>query len=85
MFADQVLARGASSESRASKRQRTDHGRSRAGALDGLKLYVIHCKAALNGADDQAQLIAQQIRTLVLQQELGIEVIAVVQGMRIEI
>jgi len=80
-FADEVLSLrfSGNAKSRAPKRQRTD----RSGALKGLTLYIIHCKAALNGVDDQSQLIAHQIRTLVHEQELGIKILAVVQGMRI--
>ena len=74
-FADEVLSlkssRGA--EAQAPKLQRT----VRSDALKGLTLYIIHCK----GVDDQSQLIANQVRTLVCEQGLGIDVVAVVQGM----
>ncbi|KAF8510215.1 cyclic-AMP phosphodiesterase [Hysterangium stoloniferum] len=80
-FADEIMCSKASNEDglRTPKRQR----KSRSGVLHGLTLYIIHCKAGLNDVHDQTQLIARQVKTLVQEQELGIEVVAVVQGMRI--
>jgi len=82
-FADEIICLKANNEdgSRTPKRQR----QSRSGVLHGLTLYIIHCKAGFNDVHDQTQLIAGQVKTLVQEQELGIEVIAAVQGMRIEI
>ena len=80
-FADEVLSLKANREGalRNPKRQRI----GRSGALKGLTLYIIHCKTAFNDANDPSQLIVHQIKTLVHEQELGLEIVAVVQGMRI--
>ncbi|KAF8502454.1 cyclic-AMP phosphodiesterase [Gautieria morchelliformis] len=80
-FADEVLSLKAKQEGvmRSSKRQRT----GRTGALKGLTLYIIHCKAAFSDVNDPSLLIVHQIKTLVHKQELGLEITAVVQGMRI--
>jgi len=58
---------------------------SRTNALAGLTLYITHCKADLQGTQDQSVLIADQIRSLVSERNLGIEVVPVAQGMCIEI
>jgi cAMP phosphodiesterase len=81
VFADEVLGLRAKREGvlRSSKRQRT----GRIGALKGLTLYIIHCKAALSDVNDPSLLVVHQIKTLVHEQELGLEIVAVVQGMRI--
>ncbi|KZT03526.1 uncharacterized protein LAESUDRAFT_704515 [Laetiporus sulphureus 93-53] len=57
------------------------------GALEGIKLYIIHCKDDAQGAytEPMPQVIARQVRALVDAQELGLEVIAVEQGMHISI
>lgn len=80
-FADEVVSLKASKEGvlRNPKRQRI----GRSGALKGLTLYIIHCKAAFEGVIDPSQLIVGQIKRLVLEQELGLDIVAVVQGMRI--
>jgi cAMP phosphodiesterase len=80
-FADEIIRFKANNKdgSRTPKRQRMN----RAGVLHGLTLYIIHCKAALNDLHDQTQLIARQVKTLVEEQKLGIEIVGVVQGMRI--
>jgi cAMP phosphodiesterase len=58
------------------------------GRLKGLKLYVMHCKAPTEQATGiergkLSQHIASELRDLVEQEGLGLEVIAVEQGMRI--
>jgi cAMP phosphodiesterase len=80
-FADEVVSLKASKDGvlRNPKRQRS----GRSGALNGVTLYIIHCKAAFDDVNDPSQLIVGQIKTLVLEQELGLEIVAVVQGMRI--
>lgn len=49
--------------------------------LRGLKLYIMHCKAAINDESDTAILIVSQLQKLVYERKLGLEVIPVVQGM----
>jgi cAMP phosphodiesterase len=58
------------------------------GQLKGLKLYVMHCKAPMEQVTGiqrgkLSQHIASELRVLVEQEGLGLEVIAVEQGMRI--
>ncbi|KII88896.1 hypothetical protein PLICRDRAFT_40534 [Plicaturopsis crispa FD-325 SS-3] len=57
------------------------------GALDGLRVYVIHCKDSIHGDCDQPMnhVITDQVRALVEERRLGAEILAVDQGMRIEI
>ncbi|KAI0646794.1 cyclic-AMP phosphodiesterase [Trametes meyenii] len=55
------------------------------GALVGLSVYIIHCKDDLQGAFDKPiqEVIAEQVRDLVIERDLGAEIIAVEQGMLI--
>ena len=58
------------------------------GKLKGLKLYVMHCKAPMEQVTGiqrgkLSKHIASELRVLVEQEGLGLEVIAVEQGMRI--
>ncbi|KAL1709961.1 cyclic-AMP phosphodiesterase [Schizophyllum commune] len=55
------------------------------GALKGLRVYITHCKADLDGAYDRPihEVIASQVRQLVKKEGLGAEIIAAEQGMRI--
>ncbi|KAJ7197234.1 cAMP phosphodiesterases class-II-domain-containing protein [Mycena pura] len=55
------------------------------GALVGVRVYVIHCKDTLNGAPGRPNqtLIIEQIKALLERKELGVEVLAARQGMRI--
>lgn len=58
------------------------------GALKGVKLYVMHFKAPMQAAPGiengkLSQHIASELRVLVDKEELGLEVIAMEQGMRI--
>jgi cAMP phosphodiesterase len=55
------------------------------GALDGLRIYVMHCKDTMDSAPDQPmnRVIAGQVRALVAEKGLGAEVLAAEQGMRI--
>ncbi|GJJ12460.1 hypothetical protein Clacol_006702 [Clathrus columnatus] len=55
--------------------------RRRRRPLRGLKLYIMHCKATINDDSDSTLLIVSQIRTLIQEKKLGLEVIPVVQGM----
>ncbi|KAF5386590.1 hypothetical protein D9615_001704 [Tricholomella constricta] len=57
------------------------------GALDGLRVYVMHCKDDLAGDSDMPMrdIIVLQIGALVEEKKLGAEIIAVEQGMHIEI
>ncbi|CAK5279384.1 unnamed protein product [Mycena citricolor] len=67
------------------KRQRTNP--SLEGALDGVRVYVIHCKDTLDGSADRPNqtIIIDQLRALLDSKRLGVEIIAVRQGMRIKI
>jgi len=58
------------------------------GCLRGVKLYVMHCKAPMEMAPGiergkLSQHIASELRSMIEREELGLEVIAVEQGMRI--
>lgn len=58
------------------------------GTLKGVKLYVMHCKAPMEMTQGiergkLSQYITSEVRTLVEQEELGLEVIAMEQGMRV--
>jgi len=57
------------------------------GALDGVRVFVIHCKDTLDGASDRPNqtLIIEQIKALLDVKELGVEILAARQGMRIRI
>jgi len=76
-LADEILALNAGN--------RSTSGQSRIGALKGLTLYVIHCKSILEADKEQSSVIVEQVKSLACQSKLGIEVVAVVQGMCIEI
>ncbi|KAG6854971.1 hypothetical protein C0991_009794 [Blastosporella zonata] len=54
-------------------------------ALDGLRIFVTHCKDDLSGDPTQPMrnIIASQIRDLVKEKKLGAEILAVEQGMYI--
>lgn len=53
------------------------------GALDGLRVYVMHCKDDFSGdpAIPMRDIIVPQVRALVEEKKLGAEIIAVEQGM----
>jgi 3',5'-cyclic-nucleotide phosphodiesterase len=55
------------------------------GALEGLRVFVIHCKDTLDGSSDRPNqtLIIEEIKRLVEQKSLGAEILAARQGMRI--
>ena len=55
------------------------------GKLDGVSVYIIHCKDDLHDTYDRPinEVITDQIRTLIAPKELGVEIIAVEQGMQI--
>lgn len=57
------------------------------GALHGVRVYIIHCKDDVRGVHSQPinQVIAAQVRALTEAQNLGVEIIAVDQGMQISI
>ncbi|KAK7023876.1 cyclic-AMP phosphodiesterase [Favolaschia claudopus] len=57
------------------------------GALDGVRVIVMHCKDTLDGAPDRPNqtLIIQQIKALLEGKELGVEILAARQGMHIRI
>ncbi|THV08037.1 hypothetical protein K435DRAFT_959492 [Dendrothele bispora CBS 962.96] len=57
------------------------------GILDGLRVYVMHCKEQLDGRPGQPMkdLIVGQVRALVDAEKLGVEVFSVDQGMHIKI
>jgi len=72
------------------KKQKTNRDTASAGnlrgALDGLRVYVMHCKDSMDGVDPPgSHLIVEQVRTLVEALGLGAEVRRVEQGMLIEI
>ncbi|KAF9052778.1 cAMP phosphodiesterases class-II-domain-containing protein [Panaeolus papilionaceus] len=58
-----------------------------ANALDGVRVYVIHCKDDLDNTSSLPvrQVIVQQVRKLVEDKKLGAQVLAAEQGMHIEI
>ncbi|KAJ7168116.1 cyclic-AMP phosphodiesterase [Mycena crocata] len=87
-----IKVRNASSSTRpARKKQRMNPNASPPidvrGALEGLRVFVIHCKDTLDGAPDRPNqtLIIEQIKTLVEVKGLGVEILAARQGMRIQI
>ncbi|KAI0362740.1 cyclic-AMP phosphodiesterase [Trametes cingulata] len=55
------------------------------GALEGLRVFITHCKDDLHGAFDEPihEVIAGQVRALVEELSLGVEIVAVEQGMLI--
>lgn len=55
------------------------------GVLDGVRVVVVHCKEDLRGEFDRPVnlVIADQVRELVDERGLGVEVVAAVQGMHI--
>ena len=55
------------------------------GALSGVRIYIIHCKADLERKYDQPihEVIAGQVRSLVEKRGLGAEIVAAYQGMSI--
>ena len=55
------------------------------GILDGLPVYIMHCKGDLDGVHDRPinHVIVDQVKTLLEGKELGVRVIAVEQGMHI--
>jgi len=57
------------------------------GALQGVRVYVMHCKDTLDGAGNKPinHVIVDQVRVLVEARGLGAEILATDQGMRIEI
>lgn len=72
---------------RKKKRKNPIEREDRAGALKGLRVYITHCKADFDAAHDRPihEVIAGQVRQLVKDEGLGVEIIAAEQGMRIEI
>jgi cAMP phosphodiesterase len=67
------------------KKQKTEDvpSTSLRGALDGLRVYVMHCKDTMDCDRPISHLIVDQVRALVAGKALGAEVIAAEQGMRI--
>ncbi|GLB35161.1 putative cyclic-AMP phosphodiesterase [Lyophyllum shimeji] len=57
------------------------------GALDGLRVFVMHCKDDLSSVSDKSMrdIIVSQVRALVEEKKLGADIIAVKQGMHIGI
>lgn len=57
------------------------------GALSGLRVYIIHCKATFGSGRGNTRpinhVIGEQIRTLTTKAKLGLEVLTADQGMRI--
>ncbi|KAL1747010.1 cAMP phosphodiesterases class-II-domain-containing protein [Schizophyllum fasciatum] len=70
---------------RKKKRKSPIDREDRLGALKGLRVYITHCKADLDGTHDRPihEVIAGQVRRLVEREGLGAEIIAAEQGMRI--
>lgn len=56
-----------------------------AGALNGLRVYIIHCKATFERANTRPvnHVIGDQVRTLSNKAKLGVEILTADQGMRI--
>ena len=55
------------------------------GALEGLRVYVMHCKDTMDCAPDKpiGRVIVEQVRALVIEKGLGAEILGAEQGMRI--
>lgn len=70
---------------RKKQRRGSDSSPSLRGVLDGVRIYIIHCKDDIRKLHDQPinQVIASEVRTLVDAQELGLQILAVDQGMHI--
>ncbi|OCH95290.1 hypothetical protein OBBRIDRAFT_616699 [Obba rivulosa] len=87
-YRGQALPAGSSSPAR--KKQRRDTAPpppSPRGALEGLRVYIIHCKDDIHGIYDRPihHVVADEVRTLVDARGLGATIIAVDQGMQIAI
>ncbi|KAJ7093154.1 cyclic-AMP phosphodiesterase [Mycena epipterygia] len=87
-----VKVRNAASSARpARKKQRMNPNPSPPsdvrGALEGVRVFVIHCKDTLDGAPDRPNqtLIIEQIKALMEIKGLGVEILPARQGMRIQI
>ncbi|KAI0933822.1 hypothetical protein AcW1_005543 [Taiwanofungus camphoratus] len=80
-------SQGRDGSTRARKKQRRDQVSSFRGALNGVRVYIIHCKDDIHGHYDRPinHVIADEVRALVDAQELGVQIIAVDQGMQIAI
>lgn len=82
-----AVANGGSSKSPPRKKQRLNpvSPSTHRGALEGVRVVIIHCKEDLRGAFNRPinQVIAEQVRALTEEQGLGVEIIAAEQGMHI--
>ena len=78
-------SQGNSNGARKKKRRNAESLPSLRGALDGLRVYVIHCKDDIQKAYDEPihKVIAGQVRELVEAKGLGAEIVAVEQSMHI--
>ncbi|KAI0798089.1 cAMP phosphodiesterases class-II-domain-containing protein [Abortiporus biennis] len=76
-----------SNGARIRKKQRLDPLTTLKGALSNVKVYITHCKEDLRGEYDcpVSQIIAAQVQTLADGLGLGVEIIAVDQGMHIRV
>lgn len=84
-FAAEVMACRTESSGPSKKRQRLENGNTYANVLDGLKVFIIHCKEDLEGKHGRPmrEVITDQVRELVLASGLGATVLSAIQGTRI--
>lgn len=78
---------GPGTRSRKKKRLNSISLASLRGVLNGLPIYIMHCKGDVDGIYDRPinHIIADQVKELLEGKELGVQVIAVEQGMHIRI
>lgn len=82
---DRAQLAGSSSPARKKQRRDSAPPPSPRGALEGLRVYIIHCKDDIHGIYDRPinHVVADEVRTLVDARGLGATIIAVDQGMQI--
>ena len=82
-----VVDRGARLDTRARKKKKFNPIplESLRGILDGVTVYIMHCKSDLGGKYDVpiSQVIGAEVRDLIQEKELGMQVVVLEQGTRI--
>jgi len=82
-----VVAEGAGPDTRARKKQKLNpiSIESLRGMLDGVTVYIMHCKSDVGGRYDGpiSQVIGAEVRALVEKKGLGAEIVVLEQGTRI--
>jgi len=66
------------------KKPRLGTPESLRGALDGLRVHIIHCKDTIEAGDHINHAICDQVRELVTALGLGAEILPTDQGMRLQ-